>query len=220
MRIVKELCGRDPPLAEPLRQSETRLMEQPNFQMRTPPTNSCLALIRGVNVGGKVLSMERLRETLTAAGFANVSTYIQSGNIIFRVARGTPEKSSKKIEELIRNKFDLDVSVIVRTSAELQRIIAANPFISETGIDESRLHVTFLARSPARVAIQALAAIPAGADRFHHAGTEIYLHCPNGYGKTKLSNNVIERVLAVRATTRNWNTVRKLAEMLREGGGS
>ena len=81
---------------------------------------SCVALVRGVNVGGKALSMERLREALTAAGFGNVRTYIQSGNVVFRAARGTSDAFAKKIEELIRNEFDLDVSVIVRTSAELQ----------------------------------------------------------------------------------------------------
>jgi uncharacterized protein (DUF1697 family) len=79
--------------------------------------------------------------------------------------------------------------------------------------------VTFLAAAPARAALKALAAVPAGTDQFRHSGKEIFLYCPNGYGKTKLSNNVIERVLATRATTRNWNTVGKLYEMSLEQGG-
>ena len=179
---------------------------------------SCVAMIRGVNVGGKVLPMARLRQALTAAGFENVRTYIQSGNLVLSPGALSPEAISKSIEALLHGQFGLDTSVIVRTSPALERIIAANPFVGNTGINESRLHVTFLSSSPARAAIPALAAISAGPDQFHHAGTEIYLHCPNGYGKTKLSNNVIERVLATRATTRNWKTVCKLVEMSRSTG--
>jgi uncharacterized protein (DUF1697 family) len=177
---------------------------------------SFIALIRGVNVGGKMLSMERLREALARLGFDNVRTYIQSGNVVFQAGRGTPDGVAKKMEELILEEFDLPVAVLVRTSAEMQRVVRRNPFLAEQGIDETRLHVTFLASVPSRAAITSLAAIPAGADRLRHAGKEIYLYCPNGYGKTKLSNNVIEKVLATRATTRNWNSVRKLHEMARE----
>ena len=183
---------------------------------RRTSATSLIALIRGVNVGGKMLSMERLREALAGRGFENARTYIQSGNVIFQ-ARGTAESIAKKVETLILEEFDLPVSVLVRTSAEMQRVVRCNPFLGEPGIDETRLHVTFLASAPSRAAIASLAAIPAGADQFRHAGKEIYLYCPNGYGKTKLSNNVIEKVLATRATTRNWNSIRKLNEMAREG---
>ncbi len=100
----------------------------------------------------------------------------------------------------------------------MNSVIRRNPFVGEAEIDQSRLHVTFLATVPARAALKALGDIPAGSDEFRHSGKEIYLYCPNGYGKTKLSNNVIEKVLATRGTTRNWNTVGKLYEMSLEQG--
>jgi len=174
-----------------------------------------VALIRGVNVGGKTLSMERLRVGLAGSGFEDVKTYIQSGNVVLRAVRRTPESVAMKIEQLIRKDFHLEVTVIVRTLSEMQHVISRNPFVGKPKIDESRLHVTFLATQPTRTAIETLTALPAEGDRFRHTGREIYLHCPDGYGKTKLSNSLIERVLATRATTRNWNTVRKLAEMAR-----
>ncbi len=174
-------------------------------------------MLRGVNVGGKTVSMERLRESLAALGFQNVRTYIQSGNVVFNVARVAADLS-KRIENAIFRDFHLPVSVIVRTSAEMNSVIRRNPFVARPGIDQTRLHVTFLATLPTRAGLKALADIPAGNDQFRHSSKEIYLYCPNGYGKTKLSNNVIERVLTTRATTRNWNTVGKLYEMSLEQG--
>ena len=93
------------------------------------------------------------------------------------------------------------------------RVIAANPFLKERGIDLARLHVTFLTAEPAKAGSERLGALRAGRDRFRCIGREIYLHCPNGYGTSKLSNNAIEKALSLRATTRNWNTVNKLYEM-------
>jgi len=186
---------------------------------RKTSATSFIALIRGVNVGGKMLSMERLREALGESGFANVRTYIQSGNVVFNVSRGSSEQLAKKIEALILTDFALSVSVVVRTAGEMRCIVDGNPFLAESGIDEARLHVTFLATAPTRAGIEALAALPAGVDRFQHSAKELYLYCPNGYGKTKLSNNVLEKVLATRATTRNWNSVRKLEGMAREREG-
>jgi uncharacterized protein (DUF1697 family) len=105
--------------------------------------------------------------------------------------------------------------VIVRSASELKRIIAANPFTGEKGIDFSKLHVTFLAKAASKEGVTNLAAISAGEDRFRIIGQEVFLHCPLAYGNTKLSNNAIQKALAVNATTRNWNTVNKLCEMAR-----
>jgi uncharacterized protein (DUF1697 family) len=95
----------------------------------------------------------------------------------------------------------------------MARVAATNPFLQEPGIDHARLAVVFLNRAPGRAAWRALGA---GCDRFHPAGTEIYLHCPTGFARTKLTNNAVEKALAVRATSRNWNTVTKLAAMAAE----
>ena len=78
------------------------------------------------------------------------------------------------------------------------------------GIDAAKLHVTFLRRTPAKSLIAKLDGMAAGADRFRCAGAEVYLHCPNGYGGTRLSNNALEKALGTQATTRNWNTVLKI----------
>ena len=171
-----------------------------------------IALLRGVNVGGNMLKMGRLRELCAELGLKNARTYVQSGNVVFE-AQGTAGHWAETLERRLAGEARLPVSVIVKTSAEMVRVIAENPFLKERGIDLARLHVTFLQRGPAKTALAGLDALKAGADRFRCAGREIYLHCPNGYGETKLSNNAIEKALAVRATTRNWNTVNKLREM-------
>ncbi len=174
-----------------------------------------VALLRGVNVGGNLLKMERLRAVCAELGLKNAQTYVQSGNVVFE-ARGTAGKWTEALETRLAGEARLPVSVIVKTAAEMGQVIAANPFIKERGIDLARLHVTFLQREPDKAALGGLGGLKAGADRFRCLGTEIYLHCPNGYGDSKLTNNVFEKVLAVRATTRNWNTVNKLYEMCGE----
>lgn len=171
-----------------------------------------VALLRGVNVGGNTIKMERLRELWSELGFKNVRTYVQSGNVVFD-AGGSPSRWSPLIEQRLAGETRLPVSVILRTPAQLRATIAGNPFLKETGIDSAKLHVTFLAGAPGKDALKTLSAAKAGADRLCVSGNEIYLHCPNGYGGTKLSNNALEKLLSVRATTRNWNTVNKLCEI-------
>lgn len=171
-----------------------------------------IAPLRGVNVGGNVLTMERLREIFSQLGFQNARTYVQSGNVVFD-AGGAAAKICQAIEQKLAGETRLGVSVISRTAAEVARVVSDNPFLREKGIDRSKLHVTFLAAAATRDALKALSEIDAGGDRFRALGNEIYLHCPDGYGKTRLSNNRLEKVLAVKATTRNWNTVNKLHEM-------
>lgn len=171
-----------------------------------------VALLRGVNVGQNTLKMERLRELWSELGLKNVTTYVQSGNVVFD-AEGSPSSWSSAIELRLAGETRLPAAVFVRTVPELKNIIARNPFLKEEGIDPSKLHVTFLASAAGQGALKKLSAVNAGADRFRLSGKEVYLYCPNGYGRTKLSNNALERVLSVRATTRNWNTVNKLYEI-------
>jgi uncharacterized protein (DUF1697 family) len=171
-----------------------------------------IALLRGVNVGGNQLKMDRLRAICTSLGFSNARTYLQSGNVVFD-AKGSQSNVEKALERTLAGETRLPVSVLVRSAADLMRLIAKNPFLKNQGIDRARLHVTFLTESPAKVALNRLSALAAGQDEFRAVGTEIYLHCPIGYGRSKLSNNNLERLLSLTATTRNWNTVNRLAEM-------
>jgi len=171
-----------------------------------------VALLRGINVGGNMLKMDRLRELCAELGLKNARTYVQSGNIVF-VAGKNSAHWVKTLEGVLDGECRLPVSVVVRTAEEIARTAARNPFLKEKGIDVKRLGVTFLRDIPAPAALKSLAIPGAGSDRFVCSAAEIYLHCPNGFGETKLSNNAFERLLSVRATTRNWNTVTTLAEM-------
>jgi uncharacterized protein (DUF1697 family) len=171
-----------------------------------------VALLRGVNVGQNMLRMERLREMCSEMRLKNARTYVQSGNIVFE-APGTASQWSQALEAKLTGQTRLPVTVIVKTAAEIGKVLAENPFLKEKGIDTTKLHVTFLEQLPEKSAVEALRKIQAGPDRLRWLGKEIYLHCPHGYGTSKLSNRAIEKELAVRATTRNWNTVNKLHEM-------
>lgn len=174
-----------------------------------------VALLRAVNVGQNMLRMERLRELCVEMRMKNVRTYVQSGNVVFE-AQGTASQSEQALERRLAGETRLPVTVIVKTAAEIGKVLGENPFVKEKGIDTRKLHVTFLQKIPEKSAVDALSAIKAGPDRFRWIGRTIYLHCPEGYGRSKLSNMAVERVLGVRATTRNWNTVNTLYEMCGE----
>jgi uncharacterized protein (DUF1697 family) len=172
-----------------------------------------IVLLRGINVGGNTLKMERLRSILADTGFADARTHLQSGNVVLsadRPAADVVTSIETKVSELTR----LPVSVIIRTPARLQRLIAGNPFAEEAAALPRSVHVTFLAAPGSQAGLAAVGRIQAGADRWHAAGSEIYLHCPNGYGRSRLNNAALERALGVRATTRNWSTVAALHAMV------
>jgi uncharacterized protein (DUF1697 family) len=110
---------------------------------------SHIALLRSVNVGENMLRMPRLREMLAELELADVKTYLQSGNALFR-ANGTAARLAATIEARLAGETRLPVSVLIRTPAQLERIIEGNPFLRESGVDQKRLHVTFLAGRPRR----------------------------------------------------------------------
>jgi uncharacterized protein (DUF1697 family) len=169
-----------------------------------------VALLRAVNVGGRTVTMQTLRDALSAAGFANVRTYVQSGNVVFRHSQSAVAVA-ELAEHVIRNATGLDVPVIVRTAHQLSKVVDGNPFVA-CGADPRYCHVTFLRDAVAPKTIDVARGAP---DEFAIRGREVYLHTPNGYGRTKLNNALFERALGTIATTRNWNTVTKLADMSR-----
>lgn len=171
-----------------------------------------VALRRAVNVGENMLKMGRLREMLAELGLGGVKTYLQSGNALFS-AKATPARLSAMIEARLCGETRLPVCVLIRTPTQLERILDANPFLREPGIDPKKLHVTFLAGPASKAGLATLGTVKSAADRWQAAGAEVYLHCPDGYGRTKLNNTAIEKLLGTRATTRNWNTVRALYAM-------
>jgi len=175
-----------------------------------------VALLRGINVGGaKTVKMEKLRDTFEKLGFGGVRTYVNSGNVVFESAPTDTGVLSKKIADKISVDFGFSVRVFVRSSDELQSVVEKNPFLKEKRIDESRLHVTFLTEQPSKATLARLDSLGADPDRYSSNGREIYLYCPNGYGRSKLSNNALEKALSLTATTRNWKTVNTVASLLR-----
>jgi len=174
-----------------------------------------ISILRGINVGGKKkIIMAELAKLYEELKFLNVTTYIQSGNVIFN---SDSNISNKSISELIVNaivkKYAFDVPVLVRAIDEFENIIKLNPFISQKDIDLEKLHVTFLEDEPAKEKAEKIKSLDFSPDKFILSGKEIYLYCPVDYGSTKLSNNFFETKLKVKATTRNWKTVSKLLEL-------
>ena len=165
-----------------------------------------VGLLRGVNVGGRTLPMAELREVVESLGFGDVRTYIQSGNVLFSAPR---RPKPDVVEAAIARRFGLEVDVMLRSPAELRRVIERNPF---PNAEPSRLHVGFMARRPAPADVAALDEEAFAPEQFAILGTELYLHLPNGMGRTKLPDYVLRRV-KVPTTVRNWNTVTKLAEL-------
>jgi uncharacterized protein (DUF1697 family) len=176
---------------------------------------SHLALLRGINVGGKnPLTMKELVRMFDEAGCANVRTYIQSGNVIFDARAGAPT-IGEIISAHIEKRFGYRIPVVLRTSAQLRRAIGANPFLN-AGADLKALHVYFLADAPKAGAIAALDASRSAPDVFQVLGQEVFLHLPNGMGRTKLTNAYFDSKLSTISTARNWATVLKLAQMMQD----
>ena len=172
-----------------------------------------VALLRGINVGGKnMLPMKDLAALFTQAGCGEVRTYIQSGNVIFEAPAGAPNVAAT-VTASIEKRFGIRIPVIIRTSQQMARIIRDNPFLSAV-TDQRWLHVYFLAGSPSAQAVSALDPARSAPDAFHVLGQEIYLHVPNGMGRTKLTNTYFDSKLSTICTARNWATVRKLSEMM------
>lgn len=176
--------------------------------------NTFVALLRGINVGGKnKLPMSELKELFSSLGFEDVVTYVQSGNVVFRSrARGT-QRVAASIEEGIADTFGISVTVLLRTQAELEQIAGGNPFLSGEAADHSKLHVVFLDRRPKAAAVAQLDPDRSPPDEFSVRGSEVYLHLPRGAGRSKLTIDYFERRLGVRATARNWKTLTKLLEL-------
>jgi uncharacterized protein (DUF1697 family) len=171
-----------------------------------------IAMLRGVNVGGNALKMEWLRKACEDIGLRDVRTYVQSGNIVFTSAMSAP-KLALMLKTTVDAQTRLPVTVVIRSVADMAKIVAGNPFPVQEGVDLAKLHVTFLDKAPVKPALDRLDALAGGRDQYRLAGREIYLHCPVNYGETKLSNTAIEKVLGVGATTRNWKTVTTLLGM-------
>jgi uncharacterized protein (DUF1697 family) len=167
-----------------------------------------VSLLRGVNVGGKRVAMKALKELFEGLGHEDVTTYIQSGNVVFRSRSGGAKKLAGDIQKAIQGEMKLDVTVLLRSPDDLAKVTAANPFAGTENV-----HVTFLDDAPDKSKVAAVDHDAYPPDEFEVIGREVYLRCPDGYGRSKLVNSFWEKKLGVAATTRNWRTVEKLLGM-------
>lgn len=176
--------------------------------------NTYICILRGINVSGqKIIRMEALRSSLSQLGFSKLTTYIQSGNIVFQYKTEETKVLEELIHEKIKADFGFDVPVLVITGEKLRDIISGNVFTSDPEKDTSFLHVTFLAQKPVSFDKSAILAKKTEQEEIVISDEAVYLFCPDGYGKTKLNNNFIESQLKVTATNRNWKTTLKLLEL-------
>jgi len=171
-------------------------------------------MLRGINVSGqKKIRMAELKSLYDSLGLINVETYVQSGNVVFDSEEKYVKKLRQIIEAQIESVVGFSVPVLIRTRGEFKRIIENHPFAGEEAI---RVLVTFLYDRPEKSRLEDLSHYEDKVDQFAIGEREIFLFCPGGYGKTKLSNTFFEKKLDVVATTRNWKSVNALYQMARE----
>jgi uncharacterized protein (DUF1697 family) len=169
-----------------------------------------IGLVRGINVGGKnPVPMAALRAVLEEADASEVATYIQSGNAVFAHPLADRAVLAKQLEAAIQNTFGIRSTVVLRTFAELGKVVRATPF----GPDNSNTHVTFLERKPTAAAVKSLADLKIAPDEVKVVGSDAFLHYPNGVSGSRLTGPLLERRLGVAGTARNWRTVTQLAAM-------
>lgn len=157
--------------------------------------------------------MPELRIMLSKMAFKDVSTYIQSGNVVF----ASDEKNSRilegKIKDLIRATFGFDVPVLVKSKTEIEKIIQLNPYTDPEALEMKQVYFVLLQNVPNTENVQAFQKEVYENEKFFIGGHCVYLLCKNGYGNAKLNNNLVERKLNIRATTRNYRTMVKLLAM-------
>ncbi len=174
-----------------------------------------VALIRGINVGGhKMIAMADLRDLLTQLGFTDARSLLQSGNLVFEAKGRTSAQLESLLEKETEKRLGLETTFFVRTPAEWKTVIAQNPFRKEAERDPGHLLVLFLKDAPDETRVEALRAAIVGREVVQTKGKHAYVVYPDGQGRSRLTNTLIEKKLGTRATGRNWNTVLKLGSLV------
>jgi uncharacterized protein (DUF1697 family) len=171
-----------------------------------------IAFLRGINVGGKtIIKMEDLREVFSSLGFANVKSYIQSGNIVFESDETDETKLREKIETAIETNF-FKTPVMIRSFDEIREAIENNPFAGEK-FEDKLLHLVFLAEKLSDEKAEMLLSNNKDSEKFAVRGREIYCLLRGGVADSLLGKKYIDNKLKVVATARNWRTVNKVLEL-------
>lgn len=179
----------------------------------SPQFSPHVALLRGINVGGKhKVTMGELAALFEALGCRDVRTYIQSGNVVFAAPEKVVERLPAAFAQAFAERFSFEAPLVLRSASELAEIAAANPFVA-AGEPAAALHVAFLATAPGQVRIAALDPYRSHPDAYRVIGREIYLFCPNGMARSKLTTAYFDARLATVSTMRNWRTVLELVAL-------
>ena len=172
-----------------------------------------ISMLRGVNVGGhNLIKMDALRELYTSLKLENPQSYVQSGNVVFRTKKTDETALARAIQSAIEKTFGFRPEIILRSSAELRNVIAANPFAQRAGIEPNKLNVGFLLTKPSPETSKKLETLTNKPEELHLVGRELYIYFPDGMGRSKLPP-LLDRLLKIPTTVRNWNSVTKLAEI-------
>lgn len=175
-----------------------------------------VALLRGINVGGnRILPMKDLKALFEKLGYTEVSTYIQSGNVVFGASAALAKGIASAVDKAIQAKFGFSVPIVVRSAAEMEAIAKGNPYLKSAPAES--LHVAFLAQRPTAALAKALTNPGVDGEKFELKGSEIYLMFPKGLAKTKVTNAYFDSKLQTISTVRNWRTTLALLEMAKGG---
>jgi len=173
-----------------------------------------ICMLRGVNLGPhNRVKMDELKKLCTSLKLCDPQTYVQSGNVIFKIDDRDLEKLRKKLEAAIHKKFGFRTDAILRSTKHLRDVVANNPFAKRRGIEPGKLLVTFFSGDPGEEARKQVRAIKCDPEEIFIEGREAYIYFPNGSGRSKLNWAVIPKTLKVQGTARNWNSVTKMLEI-------
>ena len=173
-----------------------------------------ISMLRGVNVGGhNKIKMDVLRALYVSLKLEDVTTFIQSGNVVFRTKERELGKIGKRIGDGIEKSFGFRPEVILRTVEEMRAVVARNPFAARKDLEPGKLLVWFLAGKPDVEARKKVFTVKMEREEIRVEERELYIYFPDGQGQSKLSMAAVERALKVAGTGRNWNSVLKLLEM-------
>jgi uncharacterized protein (DUF1697 family) len=176
-----------------------------------------ISMLRGINVGGhNKVGMSALRALYESLRFEDPRTYVQSGNVIFRSKEKISPALAKKIQNAIEREFGCRPEVILRTTDELRKAIAASPFASRRNLEPGKILVTFLDGEPGPQAHAVLLSLKPYPEELHLNGRELYIYFPNGAGRSKLPWSSLAKALKTTGTARNWNSVTKMFAIAEE----
>jgi uncharacterized protein (DUF1697 family) len=172
-----------------------------------------IAFLRAINLGRvNRVPMAGLRVALSDAGFSDVTTHLQSGNVVLVTPKRSPKAVAAAVEHVVRAEFGVEIDVMVRTGGELAKIATANP-LARRDVDHGTLHVAFLKTRPAAAALRAFAGRKFGDDEFVIRGAEVYLRYTHGVAGSKMNTAMFEGGLGTSATVRTWKVVSRVNEL-------